>query len=95
MGQTGISAAEKKFEKSLQEAFEKEKQLNDMRQHFVTMTSHEFRTPISAILSSAELLEHYSEKWEPEKRMEHYKKIQLFSHRLTGMLSEILTYGRA
>ena len=84
----------KEAEKSLKDAFENEKNLNDMRRHFVTMTSHEFRTPLSAILSSAELLEHYGENWEPEKRLEHYKKIQLFSHRLNQMLSEILTYGK-
>jgi len=79
----------------LQRMLENEKELSELKTRFVTMTSHEFRTPLSTILSSAELLEHYSYKWSDQKKTDHLQKIQDAVKHLTTMLDEVLVIGRA
>lgn len=59
------------------------------------MTSHEFRTPLSTILSSSELLEHYHYRWTQEKQLTHLRRIQTAVHRMTEMLDDILVSGKA
>jgi PAS domain S-box-containing protein len=85
----------KQLEQDLIVALEKEKELNELKSRFISMTSHEFRTPLSTILSSAELLEHYSYKWSQEKQLTHLQRIQTAVHRLTEMLDDILVGGKA
>ena len=55
-------------EDDMKRALVKEKELNRLRSQFISMTSHEFRTPLASILTSSELLEHYSERWPREKK---------------------------
>lgn len=55
----------------VRKALEKEQELNELKSRFVSMTSHEFRIPLATILSSTELLEHYSHKWGEEKKLVH------------------------
>jgi signal transduction histidine kinase len=52
----------KKSEAETREALEQQKALNELRTRFVAMTSHEFRTPLSGILSAEELLRHYGDR---------------------------------
>lgn len=63
-------------EAEIRKALAKEKELNELKSHFVSTTSHEFRTPLATILSSAELLEHYGHKWVEQKKFEHLHRIQ-------------------
>ncbi len=49
----------KRAEEEIHKALAREKELNELKSRFVSMTSHEFRTPLSTILSSTELLEYY------------------------------------
>jgi PAS domain S-box-containing protein len=85
----------KQLEQELKVALEKEKELNELKSRFVSMTSHEFRTPLSTILSSSELLEHYRHQWTEEKQLTHLHRIQTAVKRMTEMLNDILVIGKA
>ncbi|MEA5620023.1 PAS domain S-box protein [Cronbergia sp. UHCC 0137] len=85
----------KQLEQDLRIALEKEKELNELKSRFITMTSHEFRTPLSTILSSSELLEHYRQRWTQEKQLTHLHRIQTAVKRMTEMLNDILVIGKA
>ncbi|HRE18121.1 MAG TPA: PAS domain S-box protein, partial [Rhodocyclaceae bacterium] len=76
-------------------ALAKQKELNLLKSRFVSMTSHEFRTPLAAILSSAELLRHYSDRMPPEEKEELFESIEASIGRMTQMLDNILIIGRA
>lgn len=85
----------KRVEEDILHALEKEKELHELKSKFVTMTSHEFRTPLSTILSSAELLEHYSDKLAPADRAEILRSIQMAVKRMTGLLEDVLLIGQS
>lgn len=85
----------KQLEEELKIALEKEKELSELKSRFVSMTSHEFRTPLSIILSSSELLEHYHHKLTPEKQRTHLSRIQSAVKRMTEMLDDVLIIGKA
>lgn len=59
---------EKEIEAQLSKSLSAEKELNDLKSRFVAMASHEFRTPLSSILSSVELLQVYGQIWDENKR---------------------------
>ena len=85
----------KKIETEMRNALTKEKELNELKSRFISMTSHEFRTPLATILSSSELLEHYSHKWTEEKQNFHLHRIQTAVHHMTGLLNDVLLLGKA
>jgi PAS domain S-box-containing protein len=78
----------------LTRALNKEKELGDLKSRFVSMASHEFRTPLSTILSSASLLAKYTETAEQEKRTKHIDRIKASVNNLTGILNEFLSIGK-
>ncbi len=82
-------------ETDLRNSLEKERELNELKTHFVTMVSHEFRTPLSGIHASAELLQHYSDRMTKERADQHLAQIQTGVHQLTTMLDQILTLSKA
>ncbi|MBX3006770.1 MAG: PAS domain S-box protein [Melioribacteraceae bacterium] len=88
-------AKEKEFEMVLQQALEREKELNELKTKFISTTSHEFRTPLTSVLSSAELLKIYGRKWPDEKFNRHTDKIISSVDTLTRMLDDILTISRS
>jgi PAS domain S-box-containing protein len=85
----------KLMEEELRRALQKEKELNELKSRFVSMVSHEFRTPLATILSSSDLLKRYNQKMTEERKQEHLQTIQVQVKRLTGMLEDILTIGKA
>lgn len=84
----------RKLEDDLKIALEKEKELNELKSRFVSMTSHEFRTPLSTIFSSSELLQHYRHKWSDEKQVFHLHRIQTSVKHLTKLLDDVLNIGK-
>lgn len=85
----------KRAEDEIRAAFEKQKELGELKSRFVSMTSHEFRTPLATILSSAELIEHYGERLPAEERAELLTAIQQAVRRMTRMLDDVLVIGKA
>ncbi len=85
----------KQAEADIHSALEKEKQLGELKSSFVTMASHEFRTPLTAILSSSELIERYSHKWSEEKKLTHLGRIQVSVKQMTRLLNDVLLIGKA
>jgi PAS domain S-box-containing protein len=85
----------KRAEADVQTALVQQKELNQMKSRFVSMTSHEFRTPLSTILSSTELLRHYSDRIGAEERDELFDSIETGVMRMTEMLDNMLIIGQA
>jgi PAS domain S-box-containing protein len=78
----------------LSKALSKEKDLGDMKSAFVSMASHEFRTPLSTILSSVSLLAKYKLTEEQEKRDKHVQRIKSSVFNLNNILNEFLSLGK-
>ena len=92
-----LKEALQKLEQSqneLSEALDKERQLNEIKSRFVSMASHEFRTPLSAVLSSASLLSKYTKEDEQEKRERHIVRIKEAVKHLNDILEDFLSLGR-
>ena len=85
----------KRVEVQMQLALEQARELSELKSRFVSMTSHEFRTPLTIMLSSAKLLELYGDKWTKEKNSIHFQRIQIAGKRMTDLLNDILLLGRA
>ncbi|HET7117900.1 MAG TPA: PAS domain-containing sensor histidine kinase [Hanamia sp.] len=78
----------------LAKALSKEKDLGDMKSAFVSMASHEFRTPLSTILSSASLLAKYKLAEDQPKRDKHVQRIKSSVINLNNILNEFLSLGK-
>ncbi len=79
---------------SLMEALAKEKELNELKSRFVSMASHEFRTPLSTIQSSAYLVSQYIRTEEQPKRDKHLQRIISSVNLLTDILNDFLSVGK-
>ena len=85
----------KQIEEEYLKNLQKERQLNELKTHFVSNTSHEFRTPLSIILSASELLEHYGHTWSLDEQQEQLRLIQSTVKHMIHLLEDILLIGRA
>ena len=84
----------KHAEEELRRALAQEQELGELKSRFISMTSHEFRTPLTGILSAAELLEHYGLRWAEDKRLRYLHQIQASVRNLTTLLDDVLIIGR-
>ncbi|MEO7045073.1 MAG: PAS domain-containing sensor histidine kinase [Ferruginibacter sp.] len=84
----------KKTEEDLRNALEKEKELSELKSRFVSMASHEFRTPLSTVLSSAYLIDKYTTEADQPKREKHLQRIVSSVSMLTDTLNDFLSVGK-
>lgn len=75
-------------------ALDKERELGELKSRFVSMASHEFRTPLSTVLSSASLIQTYNQKNDPENIHKHAGKIKTAVNNLNTILTEFLSLGK-
>ncbi|HEY9669154.1 MAG TPA: PAS domain S-box protein [Coleofasciculaceae cyanobacterium] len=85
----------KQAELKIQKALQQERELGEHKVRFVSMTSHEFRNPLTAIQSSTDMLERYRDRLSPEKQLTHLGRIKTAVERMTHMLDDILILGKA
>jgi signal transduction histidine kinase len=81
-------------EEVLRQSLEKEKELGELKSRFVSIASHEFRTPLATIQAASDLLKHYSHKMTEQKRLERLNKIQAEVRNMTSLLEEVLIIGK-
>ena len=85
---------QKRIQDKIRYNLERERQLNELKSRFVSMASHEFRTPLSTILTSASLLSRYTEKEQQDRREKHINRIKTSVHNLTGILNDFLSLDK-
>jgi len=78
----------------LSDALEKEKELNELKSRFVSMASHEFRTPLATIMSSLSLVIKYAEKGDAEKQQKHTQRIKSAIAHMTDILNDVLSVSK-
>jgi len=81
-------------ENQLEIALSKERDLNELKSRFVSMASHEFRTPLSTVLSSASLISKYKLESQNDNRLKHISKIKSAVQNLTGILNDFLSLSK-
>jgi len=90
---TNISE-QKRTEGEMINALKKERELGELKSRFVSMASHEFRTPLSTILSSANLIARQNEPGREDKRLKNVERIRSSVRNLVDILNEFLSLGR-
>ena len=76
-------------------ALAEEKELNRLKSNFISMVTHEIRTPLALILGSSEILSRYLDRITPEKRTEHLKTIDSAVQRMSALLEDVLLFSKA
>jgi len=84
----------KKAEEEARKSLERERELNELKSKFVSIASHEFRTPLSTVMSSASLIQQYKDKNDLEKVDKHIQRIKSSVEHLTSILNDLLSLGK-
>jgi PAS domain S-box-containing protein len=84
----------KRAEEEVRRALTRERELSELKTRFMSMTSHEFKTPLAAILSSVELLEDFGDLPEGERR-ELIRIVKAAIAKMAGMIDQVMLIGRA
>lgn len=84
----------KHLESEIAASLERERQISEMKSRFISVTSHEFRTPMAAVIGSTELLQNHLERLAPGKRDELFARIKGSLRRMTEMLDDLLLVNR-
>jgi PAS domain S-box-containing protein len=86
--------ARKQAEEEMHRALQQEKELSRLKTNFVTLVSHEFRTPLGIIMSAADILQKYFDRLSPARRGEHLQDIHDASRRMAELMDEVLLLAR-
>ncbi len=91
-----INITERKLaEAEIYKSLAKERELVELKSSFISMTSHEFRTPLATILSATELLQYYAPKLSKDEKRELFRQIETAISRMTQLLEDLLTINKA
>lgn len=85
----------KQAEEETLKALQRERELSEAKSRFIAMTSHEFRTPLTTIQSSVDLLRRYSDPLLQEKRLEHLSRISSAIEQMNSMVQDVLLLSEA
>lgn len=85
---------QKEAEEKVKAALIKEKEFSELKSKFISIASHEFRTPLSIIFSSTELLHRYGRKWNEDQYVEQIDRVKFNVHFLTEIMDDVLTISR-
>jgi PAS domain S-box-containing protein len=85
----------KQTEESLRNALEKERELRELKSRFISMVSHEFRTPLATIQVATDTLRSYMDQMDDQQRTRRFDKIQTQIGHMTALLEDVLFIGRA
>lgn len=83
-----------KVQEALRQALEREKEIVELKTNFVSLVSHEFRTPLGVIVSAADILENYFDRMTPEQRRGHLQDIRYSAQQMSGLMEEVLLLGK-
>ncbi len=85
----------RQFEENIQRALNKETELGELKSRFISTISHEFRTPLTVILSSQQLIKLYDDRMTNDKKKQHLQKIEDQVRWMVTLLENVLTISRA
>ncbi|WP_282113575.1 PAS domain S-box protein [Maribacter stanieri] len=85
---------QKKVEIDIRNTLSKEKELNELKSRFISMASHEFRTPLSAILAATNLMERQNGEGLEEKRLKYINKVKVSVKNLVSILNDFLSLSK-
>lgn len=91
----GIDITERQQAEKMRRQLERQQELSQLQLRFFSLVSHEFRTPLSTILASVQLLQLCPDKFSPDKKIRNLQRIEAATQRLRQMLDNILTITRA
>ncbi|MBD2109332.1 ATP-binding protein [Nodosilinea sp. FACHB-13] len=84
----------KQAEEIVEKALQKERELGELKTRFISMASHEFRTPLTSIVLYAELLKNYSHTWDRKEKDEAFQRIQDAVQTMTELMDGVLAIGQ-
>lgn len=84
-----------KLQAELQEALVQEKELSELKSRIISTISHEYRTPLTTIASSAEILQSYRHRLDESKQLKHFERIQASVKHMTDLVNDVLFLSRA
>jgi len=84
----------KRAEEDARRSLERERELNELKSKFVSIASHEFRTPLSTVMSSASLIQQYKDRKDLDKVDKHVNRIKSSVNHLTQILNDFLSLGK-